>query len=158
MKNISVVFFMIICIFTLPAFSQEIKNEFITNYDKTCFFKAAEDGNLSKIKSLLEKMPKLVFEKDREGWTGLIFAARFNHKTVIETLVKSGAKLEESDHENFTALHHAAANGRMDAVKTLISLGAKVNAKTNGAVTPKKLADSNGHPAVASYIGKKGGF
>lgn len=130
---------------------------FITEGEKAEFLKAAENGDLNKIKKMIESMPEIIKTRDKDEWTALLYAARFGKGKVVDFLLSKGATVEEMDNEGQTALHHAAWSGRKDVCELLLKKGAKVNARTRGAVTPRKLADSNGHAATADFLKKKGG-
>ncbi len=130
---------------------------FITNTERNDFLKAAENGDLAKLKKMVEAMPEIIKTRDKDEWTALMYAARFGKVKAVEYLLSKGSNVEEVDGEWQTALHHAAFSGRKDVCELLLKKGAKVNARTRGAVTPRSLAESNGHESTASYLKGKGG-
>ncbi|MFZ5952186.1 MAG: ankyrin repeat domain-containing protein [Candidatus Rifleibacteriota bacterium] len=130
---------------------------YITATERNDFLKAAENGDLAKLKKMVEAMPEIIKTRDKDEWTALMYAARFGKVKAVEYLLTKGASVEETDGEGQTALHHAAWSGRKDVCEFLVKKGAKVNARTRGAVTPRRLAESNGHESTASYLKGKGG-
>lgn len=134
------------------------KNQvYITETEKKEFLKAAEDGNLDKVKEMHQAMPQIIKVADKDEWTALLYAARFGRLKVVEYLLQNGAKIDEMDVDRYTALHHAAAFGHKKTCEFLVKKGAKINARTKGAVTPRRLAESNGHAGTADYLEDKGG-
>lgn len=140
-----------------PQTSANSNPVYITNVERAEFLKAAEQGNLATIKSMVEKMPEIIKTRDKDEWTALLYAARFGKLEVVKYLLDKGASVDEMDLERTTALHNAAAFDHKAVCEYLIKKGAKVNARTQGAVTPRRLAESNGHDKTASFLSGKGG-
>ena len=74
-------------------------------------------------------------EKDNEGNTDLMLAAKKGHYAVVKYLLEKGASEKEKDNEGNTALMLAAKNGHIDVVKVLLCYGADVNAKDKDNLT-----------------------
>lgn len=140
-----------------PGVSAANAQVFITDSEKAEFLKAAENGNLNKIKQMCESMPEIIKTADKDEWTALLYAARFGRLDVVKYLLDKGAKIDEMDVDRYTALHHAAAFGHKSTCEYLLKKGAKINARTKGAVTARRLAESNGHENVADFLEGKGG-
>jgi ankyrin repeat protein len=58
---------------------------------------AARDGDLAKLRLLLEKNPSLVSTKDDVGMTPLIWAAANNHREALEFLLNHGADVHAKE-------------------------------------------------------------
>src|ERR1043165_553719 len=81
-----------------------------TTTEKKKFFKAARDGDLSIVKSFVEKDPAWVKTRDEKdhGATALHFAKTVD---VASYLLEHGAELEALDHEHYgTPLRWAAGD------------------------------------------------
>lgn len=73
----------------------------------------AEDGEVHKIRILLDKTPALVSATHKtHGWTSLHRAAQFGHSGVVKLLLESGSSIDAVDRNHNTALH-AAASGHL---------------------------------------------
>jgi len=96
--------------------------------DGKVLFSAAEKGDLSKVKKLIEGGYNLNI-KDEKGNTALMAAAYGGHIHVIELLLNKGADVNMKDNGGVTALMLAAMEGHTEVVRTLIEKGADVNAK-----------------------------
>ena len=129
-----------------------------TDFEIKELMNAVENGKLEQVQNLLKEKPELIKARDKDDWTPLIMAARFNRVSLIKLLLKSGAKIDDVDGEGYSALHHASASGRLEAVKALLDGKAQINLKTRGGDTPRQLAKSSGHTSVADYLGKKKGY
>ena len=91
---------------------------------------AAKDGNLLRVKQLLEEGVD-VNAKNGFGWTALMVAAWNGHVEVVHALVGAGADLNAKDNDGWTALMGTAENGHVEVVRALLAAGADVNAKKN---------------------------
>ena len=69
---------------------------------------AAKDGNLDKVKALVQANPKLVTSKDAEGKTALHWAATGGHKEVVQFLLDSKADVHAKDNDGKTPLDLAS--------------------------------------------------
>jgi uncharacterized protein len=104
---------------------------------------------------------------DKDGRTGLIYAAMSNDSEIAQTLITHGAKLNPRDKLGYTALHWAAQRGSIAIMKLLLAAKALVDPANDQGVTPLMLAASNGNanavrlllqnhadPAKADYSGR----
>jgi ankyrin repeat protein len=100
----------------------------------------AKDGNLERLKELLDDHPELVnaiykpLEPTKPSWTDgftpLHYAAQNGHEKVVAYLIDKGADCNYADSGGWTPLHAAADRGRLAVVKLLVKYGAKPGAKT----------------------------
>src|SRR5208283_5517175 len=58
---------------------------------------AIQNGDLEKVKALLESHPDLVSNTNKDGWMPLEFAAEFGNKGIVELLLSKGADVNSKD-------------------------------------------------------------
>ncbi len=100
---------------------------------KNSLISAARNGNLEKIKSLLdEKGGDIDIDAfDNNNHTALIWASLNGHTQIVRKLLDNGADTDFSDNRGHTALILAALNGYIEIVRRLLDKGADVNAANN---------------------------
>ena len=102
----------------------------------TTIHTAVLSGNLPKVKSMLEKDPALVNEREgRYGEFPLHQAAYIGSTDMVLFLLSKGADVNAKNKIGSTALMYAALKGNTETVKVLLEQGANVNAKNNGDFT-----------------------
>jgi ankyrin repeat protein len=92
------------------------------------------------------------------GWTPLMYAARFNRDpAAIEALLDSGAKIEARADDGSTALMCAAAgNTNPEVISALVKRGAQVDARADGWTALMCAAGFNDNPEVVLALLKAG--
>jgi ankyrin repeat protein len=118
---------------------------------------AAESGDLEKVKALLKENHDLVFSRDTNGVTPLLWAAFKGHKDVAELLLANQAEVDATNNFGATSLHLAAFKGHEDVAELLLADKADVNAKDNEGRTPLSYAGSEWHKEVAELLRQHGG-
>lgn len=118
--------------------------------------KAAERGASAETKKLLRLGANPNYREQTLGWSAIMFAGARGHRSVIQILMRSGARLEDRDSLGNTPLMSAARLGREKAVAVLLDLGAKVNAKDKSGDTPLLLAASGPWPNVVGKLLARG--
>ena len=111
-----------------PVSDENFRRTFIPEPDKrdrdgrTLLMKAARDGNMELIEDLLYSQADVQL-KDNDGWTALMFAARFQDDTAVTArLLKAGAKQGARNNYGLTALALAAGfSDNPDVVALLLS-------------------------------------
>ena len=114
---------------------------------------AAENGDLGKVKALLQEIPGLVFSKDKYGNTPLHNAAGGDHKDVVELLLANKADVHARNQSGQTPLHLA----NKDVAELLLANGADINARDNEGTTPLIEAagdgtESDGNKDLAQFL------
>lgn len=114
----------ILTLFIMLGCSSRIDREFVL---------AASEGNVPRVRALLEQGADVNFRLPDNGTTALIAAARNGHLPVVEVLLTAGANINEVDHDVGSALYWAAFNGQVGMMKFLIGKGAKLNCSSAAA-------------------------
>jgi len=118
-------------------------------------FRAAENGYLEQIKTLLAKGGE-VNARGNDEQTVLMAAARWGNLEIVKLLIDKGADVNARSNDDQTALMAVAWTGHFEVVKFLIDKGADVNAKSKGAATALMAAVWMGRFEVAKFLIDKG--
>ena len=118
----------------------------------TELYDAAKNGNLDRVKLLVEQG----MDKNQVGghWEApaLLIAASKGHLSVVQYLVEQGADMEKGDSDDCTPLITASAYGRLDVARYLLEQGAdRDKACTNGE-TSLHCAARHGHLETAKLL------
>ncbi|KAG2465807.1 TNKS1 protein, partial [Polypterus senegalus] len=99
-------------------------------------FEACRNGDVSRVKRLVDSGN--VNAKDMAGRksTPLHFAAGFGRKDVVEHLLQTGANVHARDDGGLIPLHNACSFGHAEVVSLLLCQGADPNARDNWNYTP----------------------
>jgi ankyrin repeat protein len=129
----------------------------------TDIFKAAREGDASRLRELLNADPTLANTENNDGLTPLGFAAHFGQKDAVQVLLDCGADVNAISHSKVsfipsnTALHAAiAGNKSRDVVEVLIKNGADVNAVDSNEHTPIQAAAFEGNLDIAKILIENG--
>jgi len=95
-----------------------------------------------------------VDERDANGLTPLMWAARHGAVAAIMALLDAGSDVEARDaRQGWTALQNAVHTQRIDAVRVLLDRGADPNARAHaGAMTPLLMAAGDRDPAIVKLL------
>ena len=114
-----------------------------TFYLKMDLYKAAEKGNLERVRLLVEQGA----DKDQVndmGNTPLRLASCYGHFKVVEYLVEQGASLDKANNRGCTPLSGAAYRGHLEIARYLLEQGADRDKASNYGSTPLHHAAING--------------
>lgn len=115
--------------------------------------RAASQGDLEAVTTLLRSNPELVNRKDdSRGWTPIVLAAFNTHKAIVEFLIEHGADVNVKDTVLWTPLHAAVRGGDTEIIELLIKNGANVNARTFRDESPLTFAAGMQNNDVVSLL------
>jgi hypothetical protein len=138
-----------------PAQNQRNEEEPFSAFE---IYKAVEEGDLDKVKALLEKNPQLVHSKDENGRTPLICAVSGGNEDLVEFLLSKGSFLDSKylNGNGGTLLHTAAAKGLKKLCVRLIESDFDVDAKDRYGLTPMHMVALANQKEVAYLLIAKG--
>jgi len=117
---------------------------------------AALNGDLAKVKELIQKDPSLLTSKGRNDKVPLHWAAQGGHLEIVKLLVEKGAPVNVMNIANETPLHYAAGGGYKEVVIYLISKGADLNALNVQSQTPVSYAARSDRTDLVKLFVEKG--
>ena len=93
-------------------------------------------------------------DMDSQGFTPLMWAARYGHEEIIKSLCEAGADLNATDtgSNHWTALIHAIHKRQNRAAILLMGSGADVNAKARGGATALMVAAGYGNTEMVKVL------
>jgi ankyrin repeat protein len=121
----------------------------------TPLIKAAWDGDLEIIKTLLAAGAKVNAKATDTGETALINAVSNKHTEIVEVLLAAGADLSVKNRFDFNALTIAVAANNQDLAALLLDHGANVETETS-TLTPLMFAASGGNVDMIRFLVKRG--
>jgi ankyrin repeat protein len=108
------------------------------------FIDAATQGDVAKVKEMLQADPSLAEVKDENGLSVILKATYYGQRDVVQALLASGIQLN---------LFEAAATGQAARVRTLIEADhALVNSYSPDGFTPLSLSVFFGHPETVDAL------
>ncbi len=117
---------------------------------------AVRDGNIEKVRSLIEKGAEMN-TRDYRGRTPLFLTAARGYTDIAELLVEGGADIDaKSDTLEATALNVAIQNGHEETAKLLVTKGADINAKGAENQTALHCAAKRGDVGIGKILLSEG--
>ncbi len=129
---------------------KEVHNSLDRSLAKERFFKAAEKGDIERIKELMDYVD--INAKDAYGINALMHALIFNNLESVEFLLENGADVNSADYEYQTPLMYAVQKNNAEIVNLLISKGADLNAKDMRDRTALDIAKLKGYADIAAIL------
>ena len=121
---------------------------------------AVQANNLTEVQKLLasdyKQSPLINEEKNKDGDFALYIASDFGYVTIIEALIKAGAKVNHAIDSGATPLYIASDNGHVLAVEILLKNGAKIDLPNNDGNTPLSIATHSEKEDVIEVLLKAG--
>lgn len=116
-------------------------------------FKFIENGDLIKLRTLIDPKPALYINQINECGMSLIHvAAQHGHLEILTYLSKKGCNILAKCSVGRTALHYAASSGSVDLITYLNSFGIDINVEDNEKSTPIHFAAREGHLATIKEL------
>jgi len=115
---------------------------------------AVKDNNIAQVEKIIKKPKVNLEERDEQGFTPLLWAARQGYTPIVKLLLEKGANPNTEDQwMQANSGHKAAFWGHADVMLLLIQHGLDVNARGgyNG-YTPLHDAVSQGHVDVVKVL------
>jgi hypothetical protein len=145
-KRVLCLFFILI-FFGVPVLSQEI-------------IQAVKEGDIDKVRVLLEQNHELVHEKDRVRYTPLHWAAMLRNKDMAELLLSRHADInDQSNNQHLTPLQSALMfrYGEDPAVLDfLVDMGARVEYSNSKGISNLIMASAAGYKRLVQILLSKG--
>ncbi|XP_072044522.1 uncharacterized protein [Amphiura filiformis] len=111
-----------------------------------------KDGNLDRVKVLVQHNAKLKHTPDERGWTPLHISSARGRLDIVRWLAANDTKLEDLTPTGYTALHMAAMNGHLNVIMVLAAMGSELSSKTVDEQTPLHLASMSGHTECCKWL------
>lgn len=118
-------------------------------------FKLAYEGNLEKIKELINKSKDLLSTKTSDGCPLLFFVAAHDHLDIVKWLCDNGADLYEKDKYGNTVFHYAAAENSLDTIEWLHEQGVSLHGKITTGIPYTILLFYMDAPSLQSFCFQK---
>lgn len=113
--------------------------------------KAAKEGDMGGLRKRLEEGADLN-GRDYAGRTAIMWAARMEHKEIVEYLFLCGADVNVADEIGKNALILAVQEGWEAIAKFLLDAGADQNSRRNDSVTVLMVAVKKGHVGIVRLL------
>ncbi|KAI8991308.1 ankyrin repeat-containing domain protein [Mycotypha africana] len=115
---------------------------------------AAGDGQLDRVRELIEVDKIDVNSHDEFGYTAMHAAVSYNQKEIVEYLLKNGANVDIEDFDKDTPLYVAET---VEMAELLLNNGADPKHKNKEGITPALTAHEEGWTEVAVFLANKTG-
>jgi ankyrin len=113
---------------------------------------AADDGNSSVVRILLEHGAIVDAIETAAGYTPLHYAAARGHAEACEILIRFGADHDALTRNQDSPLHLAIEQGRAGVVAVLLKYRARLDTKNKNDMTPLQLAEHLNNKEIANLI------
>ena len=118
--------------------------------------KAISDGDLGKVKALLNENPGIINTKDDHGLTPLNLAITEGKKDIVLELINRGADVKICDDENAAPIHNAAMIGSIEIFELIRSKGVELDTRDSDGLTPLFYSIRAKQPEMSKYLIDKG--
>ena len=118
---------------------------------------AAADGHVKCLEALLNAGADVNYVNPENGYTPLMWSARYGKNECMELLIKAGADMNISDlHDDDALMLSSTHVGNIKCVKLLLEAGADVNHTNWQGATPLMYAAGAGHVEIVSLFIENG--
>ena len=119
-------------------------------------FPAVMQGDLDRVKTLIEEHPEWINVRSWGGYTPLHRASQFGQEEIVNLLVSKGADLEAKTELGMTPLYVSIYEQKLEIVKQLIDKGADIFTVRNDGETLLHIASAVGNKEIAKLLISKG--
>ncbi|ELU03454.1 hypothetical protein CAPTEDRAFT_227139 [Capitella teleta] len=113
---------------------------------------AAKNGDLNRLKEIVELRPEDKTRPNEQGWTPLHLAANFGQIDIVQYLSITVVDLDMTTPTGFTAMHMAARSGHTACMKVLSAMGAAIDSLGVDECTPLHQAAVSGHLDCVKWL------
>lgn len=99
-----------------------------------------QQNNLISFNLCIAESENLIYFKDFQGMTLLMFATLYQNIMFAKSLIAAQCNVNIQDNKKNTALHYAAQNNHIALVKELLNAGAQIDIENEDGNTPFDLA------------------
>lgn len=116
------------------------------------FYQATAQGNLDKMRNMLNQLHDHDINKVNNGMTPIMKASSMGRKDIVSFLLEQGADPNKWGSSNRTALQYAAERNQLAVAKLLIQHGADINGVDNSRLSPLVMAVDRRFHELAMYL------
>lgn len=124
----------------------------LDNDGTTPLMRAAGEGSLGAVKSLLTAGADLNMQSAYDGGCALHHAACFGHDKIMDALLSSGVDKDALSHNGETPLMPAARSGHLVPAEIILAAGADVNIHSAYGSTSLQFAACFGHDEIVDAL------
>ncbi|XP_067668045.1 ankyrin repeat domain-containing protein 50-like [Haliotis asinina] len=137
----------------------DVEDQEVLNPEDTDLIVACKQGNLRRVKDILEQNMDDINKKGKEGLTPVMWAARRGYKELVDFLVKKGADVKLVDGIGNNILHWACFGGHVPMVKHVVSKNiGDINCRGRDERTPLMCVARQGNKEMFHLLVSKGGL
>lgn len=136
----------------------EWRNNRVFEQHVSSLFEACSSGNLVQVKNILDKFPRLISQRTKEGWTPIILAAYNQKIMIVKMLLERGADPNECGRNGTTVLMYAKTpllndpKASYDLLDVLLEKGAEVKRRDCYGKDIVQYIHEIGDARMADYI------
>jgi len=126
----------------------------IKAFTEETVWRAAQNGDLDRVKIFIEQNEKLVNSKDEDGRTPIHWASSTGKDAVVLYLLEKGANPDSEDESGWTPLCSACSSGYETTVKILLTCNKPVNVNHQNETgrTPLHYASSKSNDKIVKIL------
>ena len=140
--------------YIIDHYLDAVSIEYVNNSHESMLYKLCQDGDLHRVKLILEKGAEVDQVCTDSGVTPLYVAAQNGHLEIVKLLLANHANADfVSTKKGVTPLFIAAQNGHLEIVKLLLANHANVDqARHDIGITPLYIAAEKGHLEIVKLL------
>ena len=115
-------------------------------------FTAIKDGDIGKVRNILDLNKKLINAKKENGMTPLHEAVYQGNLDIVKALISRGADVNAQKKGGFTPLHVAAQRGHEDVASFLLKSRADASIKDEYGMTAGDIASKAGFKKMGARL------